>query len=88
MFCWMVWILGRSWDPSFTVTEQAMTALETPQALPSATTRTLKILQFHFQATVVTQAFWLLRGKKLDEENNFLKNPKNNSIPCFDLTNT
>ena len=88
MFCWMVWILGRSWDPSFTVTEQAMTALETPQALPSATTRYGKSYDIVFlsnsrQTSILT--FWEERNwmKKI-----ILKKTNDNSIPCFDLTNT
>lgn len=33
---WTDWICGLSWDPSFMVTEVAMTGRETPQARPRA----------------------------------------------------
>lgn len=36
MAIWTDWICGLSWDPSFMVTEVAMTGRDTPQARPSA----------------------------------------------------
>jgi hypothetical protein len=32
----IVWICGLKFDPSFTVTEQEITGLDTPHALPNA----------------------------------------------------
>lgn len=36
MASWIVWICGLKLDPSLTVTEQEITGLDTPHALPNA----------------------------------------------------
>ena len=36
MDCWIAWIWGLIWEPSFETTEQAITGLETPHARPRA----------------------------------------------------